>query len=48
MSAVPSRLSAVTLGARDLPRLRRFQKGLGWEEQASSGHGWASLPVAAR
>ena len=27
---VPARMSFVTLGARDLPRLRDFYKGLGW------------------
>jgi uncharacterized protein len=28
---VPARLNVVTLGARDLPRLREFYAGLGWE-----------------
>ena len=28
---VPARLTVVTLGARDLPRLRDFYTGLGWE-----------------
>ncbi len=28
---VPARLNVVTLGARDLPRLRDFYTGLGWE-----------------
>lgn len=43
MSTLPSRLSAVTLGARDLPRLRRFYCGLGWEEHPGSDDGWASF-----
>jgi len=30
MSAPPTRLSVVTLGARDLPKLRRFYARLGW------------------
>lgn len=29
--SIPARLSFVTLGARDLPRLRDFYKGLGWQ-----------------
>ena len=32
-AAVPARLSMVVLGARDLPRLRRFYRGLGWPER---------------
>ncbi len=28
---IPARLNVVTLGARDLPRLRDFYAGLGWE-----------------
>ena len=31
MSGVPARLTVVTLGARDLVRLREFYAGLGWE-----------------
>lgn len=30
MSAIPPRLTLVTLGARDFARLRDFYKGLGW------------------
>jgi catechol 2,3-dioxygenase-like lactoylglutathione lyase family enzyme len=29
---IPARVSVVTLGARDLPTLRRFYKALGWPE----------------
>jgi hypothetical protein len=28
---IPGRLNVVTLGARDLPRLRDFYEALGWE-----------------
>lgn len=30
MAAVPHRLSLVTLGVRDMPRMQGFYKGLGW------------------
>ncbi|UQA91171.1 VOC family protein [Streptomyces halobius] len=43
MSELPSRLSVVTLGARDLPRLRRFYCGLGWKEISSSDDDWAGF-----
>ncbi len=43
MSELPSRLSVVTLGTRDLPRLRRFYCGLGWEEIPSSDDDWAGF-----
>jgi catechol 2,3-dioxygenase-like lactoylglutathione lyase family enzyme len=39
MTQLPSRLSVVTLGARDLPRLRKFYEGLGWSPLAGSGGG---------
>lgn len=42
---MPSRLSVVTLGARDLPRLRRFYRGLGWKELPSSEDGWAAFLI---
>lgn len=43
MSELPSRLSVVTLGARDLSRLRRFYCGLGWAEIPSSDDDWAGF-----
>ncbi|MFE1400197.1 VOC family protein [Nocardiopsis dassonvillei] len=43
MSDLPARLSVVTLGARDLPELRRFYRALGWEEVPASGDGWAAF-----
>jgi uncharacterized protein len=33
---VPQRVSYVTLGARDMVRLRAFYAGLGWREKAGS------------
>ncbi|HEY1830054.1 MAG TPA: VOC family protein [Acidimicrobiales bacterium] len=39
---IPQRLSAVTLGARDLPSLRRFYRGLGWQEITGSDDHWTS------
>jgi uncharacterized protein len=33
----------VTLGARDLPRLRKFYEGLGWPSMAGSDDGWAGF-----
>lgn len=46
MSEVPSRLCTVTLGARDVPRLRRFYRGLGWAELPGSGNGRAGFLLA--
>jgi len=43
MKSVPSRLTVVTLGARDLPRLRTFYRGLGWAELPGSDNGWAAF-----
>lgn len=43
MAEVPSRLSVVTLGAQDLPSLRRFYSGLGWSEIPGSDDNWAAF-----
>jgi len=43
MPTLPSRLSVVTLGARDLPKLRLFYSGLGWPEVPGSGDGWVGF-----
>lgn len=43
MTQLPARLSAVTLGARDLPGLRRFYRGLGWSELPGSDDAWAGF-----
>ena len=40
---IPARLTVVTLGARDLPRLRAFYNGLGWQEAPNSDDGWAAF-----
>jgi catechol 2,3-dioxygenase-like lactoylglutathione lyase family enzyme len=40
---IPARLSIVTLGARDLPALRRFYRAFGWAEQAMSDDGYATF-----
>ncbi|GAA1438735.1 VOC family protein [Nocardiopsis tropica] len=43
MTDIPARLTVVTLGARDMPGLRRFYRALGWEEVESSGDGWSGF-----
>jgi catechol 2,3-dioxygenase-like lactoylglutathione lyase family enzyme len=40
---LPARLSVVTLGARDLPALRRFYADLGWSELDGSDETWAAF-----
>jgi predicted lactoylglutathione lyase len=35
-SSIPAELSMVVLTSRDLPRLRRFYRALGWSEQAGA------------
>ena len=42
-SVIPARLSVVTIGARDLPALRRFYLALGWAEQPISDDGYAAF-----
>ena len=42
---MPARLTVVTLGARDLPRLRHFYTGLGWDEVEGSDDTWAAYLV---
>lgn len=43
MDGVPQRLTFVTLGVRDMPRLRRFYRDLGWEEAAGGTDDFASF-----
>ena len=43
MTDVPARLTAVTLGARDLPTLRQFYRGLRWQENPQSDDSWAAF-----
>jgi catechol 2,3-dioxygenase-like lactoylglutathione lyase family enzyme len=39
---VPARLNVLTLGVRDLPKVRAFYEALGWESR-SDGDEWARL-----
>jgi predicted lactoylglutathione lyase len=41
--AIPQRLTFVTLGARDLPALRRFYRALGWAENEGATVSFASF-----
>lgn len=43
MITLPARLSLITLGTRDLPRLRTFYQNLGWTEAPGSGDTWAAF-----
>jgi catechol 2,3-dioxygenase-like lactoylglutathione lyase family enzyme len=43
--SMPARLSVVTVGARDLPRLRLFYSGLGWKEVNGSDNDWSGYHV---
>lgn len=43
MTAVPSRLNIVTLGVRDMPRMRAFYGGLGWVERPGGSHEFAAF-----
>ncbi|TDC43670.1 VOC family protein [Micromonospora sp. KC213] len=43
MAAMPSRLSVVTIGARDLPTLRSFYRALGWSELSVSDETWSAF-----
>jgi uncharacterized protein len=40
---LPPRLSAVTLGARDMRVLRRFYQGLGWRELPGGSDEWSAF-----
>jgi uncharacterized protein len=43
--SVPPRLSIVTLGARDLPALRSFYRGLGWTEAPGGSDDWTAFQL---
>jgi catechol 2,3-dioxygenase-like lactoylglutathione lyase family enzyme len=43
--SMPARLSVVTIGARDVPRLRAFYALLGWSEVDGSDNEWAGYLV---
>ncbi len=42
---MPARLAMVVLSARDLPALRRFYRGLGWNEQEGASDTLAFFPL---
>lgn len=44
--SVPARLTAVTLGCRDLPVQRRFYRALGFPEAPASTDQWAAFALA--
>jgi catechol 2,3-dioxygenase-like lactoylglutathione lyase family enzyme len=41
--ALPARLSVITLGARDLPRLREFYRGLGFVSTVEADDGFTAF-----
>jgi uncharacterized protein len=43
---VPKRVSLITLGARDLPELRKFYQRLGWSETAISSDSYCVFETA--
>lgn len=43
---VPQRVSLLTIGAEDLPRLRQFYRALGWEETENSSDSYAVFKTA--
>ncbi|MFF5180461.1 VOC family protein [Micromonospora sp. NPDC000316] len=43
MDALPSRLSVVTVGTRDVGRLRSFYRSLGWPESPGSDDSWSAF-----
>jgi len=43
MTAIPARLSIVTLGARDMAVLRPFYRGLGWPELPDGDDTWTGF-----
>jgi catechol 2,3-dioxygenase-like lactoylglutathione lyase family enzyme len=46
MTRAPARLSAVTVGVRDVGRVRDFYRALGWPEGTSSGEPYAVFRTA--
>jgi catechol 2,3-dioxygenase-like lactoylglutathione lyase family enzyme len=43
MTKLPARLSVVTIGARNLPKLREFYSGLGWPQLPGSDDNWSAF-----
>ena len=48
MNDVPSRLFVVTVGTRDLPKLRQFYSGLGCQQAPGSDDDWAGFLLGGR
>ncbi|MDQ1437822.1 MAG: uncharacterized protein QOK43_1451 [Acidimicrobiaceae bacterium] len=46
MAAIPARVNVVTLGARDLPALRRFYRSLGWPENEGATDEFTAFKTA--
>ena len=44
-SSIPAELSMVVLTSRDVPKLRRFYRALGWSEQAGATDEVAPIPA---
>jgi uncharacterized glyoxalase superfamily protein PhnB len=44
--AVPARITAITIGCRDLPAQRRFYQALGFPEGSASSDEWAVFQLA--
>lgn len=43
MTEIPARLSIITLGARDMARLRSFYRALGWPELPTGDETWTGF-----
>lgn len=43
---IPARLSVVTLGVRDFPRMRAFYRALGWHESVHATDDWTAFATA--
>lgn len=43
--AIPARITVATLGVYDMPKMRAFYCGLGWQETKTSSDGFASFKL---
>ncbi len=43
---IPSRITVATLGVYDMPKMRAFYRGLGWEETKTSSDGFTSFKLS--
>ncbi len=41
--AIPARLTVATIGALDMPKMRAFYRGLGWQEVGNASDGFTSF-----